>query len=191
MVEKSKEEKNLEVEDADNVSVSPFFQSSQLEDVKLSDSIFGDNGISFDQTKQVNSKVNKLDLSSSKHFNVKLVKQKPSLIRFLVGVVSYAFFIFLVLILVTLLAYVLDIKIRAAKGDYSAPTFNAYVVLTGSMLPDFKGKDVVVTKKVATEDLKVGDIITFASSDSRFLGTVITHRIIKKNPPSENEGYTF
>ena len=60
----------------------------------------------------------------------------------------------------TLLLYVADIKIRAAKGDYSAPVFNAYVVLSGSMLPTIQIKDIVVTKKVPEEELKVGDIIT-------------------------------
>ena len=39
--------------------------------------------------------------------------------------------------------------------------------------------------------LKEGDVITFASADSRFEGTIITHRIIKKNPSTNNEGYTF
>ena len=87
--------------------------------------------------------------------------------------------------------YVLDTKIRAAKGDYSAPTFNAYVVLTGSMLPEIEVNDVVVTKKVDASTLKEGDVITFASADTRFQGTIITHRIIKKNPPDGTNGYTF
>ena len=170
-----KEEKKVVTE-----SVSPFFQDSDNSLDKIEQNILGSK-ISFDQTKKVNSKVDKIDLSGTKNFNVKLEKNKVPLIKFLIGVMSYAFFIFLVLILVTLLAYVLDIKIRAAKGDYSAPKFNAYVVLTGSMLPEIQVKDVVVTKKVEADTLKVGDIITFASSDSRFAGTIITHRILKKN----------
>ena len=167
-------------------SVSPFFQDNSLDKNDFGIESLEDKKISFDQTKNVNSKLDKLELSNSKHFNVKVVQPKTSLLKFIIGVFSYAFFIFLVLILVTLLAYVLDIKVRAAKGDYSSPTFNAYVVLTGSMLPEIQVKDVVVTKKVDAEALKVGDIITFASSDSRFFGTIITHRIIKKN--QDNDG---
>ena len=85
----------------------------------------------------------------------------------------------------------MDIKIRAQKGDYSAPTYNAYVVLTGSMLPQIQVKDVVVTKKTKPTDLKEGDVITFASADTRFLGTIITHRIIKKNYDAQTKSYTF
>lgn len=175
----SKEQEKKVVE-----SVSPFFQESSEQLDKIGNNIF-DNKISFDQTKNINSKLDKIDLSGTKNFNVKMVKKKVPLTKFIVGVISYAFFIFLVLILVTLLAYVLDIKIRAAKGDYSAPKFNAYVVLTGSMLPEIQVKDVVVTKKVDADALKVGDIITFASSDSRFTGTIITHRILKKNQDAD------
>lgn len=180
LVEKKKQEKESDFKE-ESSSNSPFFHEDSLEKENFGIGVLENNNITFDQTKNVNSNLEKIDFSKSKHFNVKLVQPKTSLTKFVIGVISYAFFIFLVLILVTLLTYVLDIKIRAAKGDYSSPTFNAYVVLTGSMLPEIQVKDVVVTKKVDAAELEKGDIITFASSDSRFLGTIITHRIIKKN----------
>ena len=120
------------------------------------------------------------NLFGVKHYKVKVIKQKENLFRYLVSVISYAIFIFLMLIGGTLLLYIADIKIRAAKGDYSAPVFNAYVVLSGSMLPTIKVKDIVVTKKIAEERLEVGDIITFISPDTRFGGISVTHRIIDK-----------
>jgi len=149
------------------------------------------NNISLDETDKTKKDLGKVDLNHTKHFQVKIVPKKEPLIKFIFGVISYAFFIWLLLIGITLLVYVLDIKIRASKGDYSAPTFNAYVVLTGSMLPEIQVNDVVITKKVEAEDLDVGDIITFASTDSRFAGTIITHRIIKKNPGVDGGGITF
>ena len=104
---------------------------------------------------------------------------------------SYALFIWLLLIGIALLVYVLDIKIRAAKGDNSPPKYGAYVVLTGSMLPEIQVYDVVITKKQEAKDLAEGDVITFASSDTRFAGTIITHRIIKKNYNSKTKSYSF
>ena len=115
-----------------------------------------------------------------KHYKVKIIKEKENLFRYIVSVMSYTIFIFLLLIGGTLLLYIADIKIRASKGDYTAPVFNAYVVLSGSMLPTIKVKDIVVTKKIAEESLKVGDIITFISPDTRFGGISVTHRIIDK-----------
>ena len=126
-----------------------------------------------------------------KHYSVKILKAKDNPLRFIASVISYAMFIFLMLIGGTLLLYVADIKIRAAKGDYSAPMFNAYVVLSGSMLPVIQVKDVVVTKKIPEEELEVGDIITFVSPDQRFAGISITHRIIEKVYDDKQGIYTY
>ena len=117
------------------------------------------------------------DIFGVKHYNVKIVRKKENMFKFTVSVLSYALFIWLLLIGGTLLLYIADIKIRASKGDFSAPVFNAYVVLSGSMLPEIKVKDIVVTKKVPAESLDVEDIITFIAPDSRYGGISITHRI--------------
>ena len=126
-----------------------------------------------------------------KHYNVKVLKKKENLFKFWVSVLSYALFIWLLLIGGTLMLYVADIKIRAAKGDYSAPVFNAYVVLSGSMLPHIQIKDIVVTKKVPAEELDVGDIITFIAPDSRYGGISITHRILDKYYDESLGSYTY
>lgn len=126
-----------------------------------------------------------------KHYKVKIIREKENIFRYIVSVVSYAIFIFLMLIGGTLLLYIADIKIRAAKGDYTAPVFNAYVVLSGSMLPNIQVKDIVVTKKIEEERLKVGDIITFISPDPRFGGISVTHRIIDKIYDESKGIYTY
>lgn len=117
-----------------------------------------------------------------KHYKVKVVKEKQNPFKFILSVISYAIFIWLLLIGGALLIYVGDIKIRAMKGDYTPPKLNAYVVETGSMLPEIQIKDVVITKKVDASKLKKGDIITFISSDPRLPDITVTHRI--------NEVYT-
>ena len=126
-----------------------------------------------------------------KHYKVKILKKKENFFKYTISVLSYALFIWLLLIGGTLLLYVADIKIRAAKGDFSAPVFNAYVVLSGSMLPEIKVKDIVVTKKIAAEELEVGDIITFIAPDSRYGGISITHRILDKYYDEALGSYTY
>lgn len=126
-----------------------------------------------------------------KHYKVKIIKEKERPLKYIVSVLSYALFIFLMLIGGTLLLYIADIKIRAAKGDYSAPVFNAYVVLSGSMLPTIQIKDIVVTKKVPEEELNINDIITFISPDTRFGGISITHRIIDKYYDDSIGSYSY
>ena len=126
-----------------------------------------------------------------KHYNVKILKKKENFLKFIISVLSYALFIFLLLIGGTLLLYVADIKIRASKGDFSAPVFNAYVVMSGSMLPHIEIKDIVVTKKIPAEKLEVGDIITFIAPDSRHGGISITHRILEKYYDESIGSYTY
>lgn len=138
---------------------------------------------------QLESSIN--NIFGVKHYNVKVLKKKENFFKFTVSVLSYALFIWLLLIGGTLLLYVADIKIRAAKGDYSAPVFNAYVVLSGSMLPHIKVKDIVVTKKIPAEELEVGDIITFIAPDSRYGGISITHRILDKYYDESLGSYTY
>ncbi|MBQ9853990.1 MAG: signal peptidase I [Bacilli bacterium] len=126
-----------------------------------------------------------------KHYNVKIVKEKENIFKYIISVLSYALFIFLMLVGITLVLYIADIRIRAAKGDYSAPVFNAYVVLSGSMVPAINVRDIVVTKKIAEEKLEIGDIITFISPDARFGGISITHRIIDKYYDESIGGFTY
>ena len=175
-----------------NISTNPFFEDEE-EDKGINNPFFESDKLNLVENSQYANKNidNKIDVSNVQNFDVKIEKKKEPLIKFILGVLSYAIFIWLLLIGITLLIYVLDIKVRSAKGDNSPPKYNAFVVLTGSMLPDIQVYDVVVTKKVAAKTLEEGDVITFASSDSRFLNTIITHRIIKKNYDKETNAYTF
>lgn len=50
--------------------------------------------------------------------------------------------------------------------------YKSYIVKTNSMEPTINVDDVLITKKVRKEEIKIGDIITFIKK-----GEVITHRI--------------
>lgn len=126
-----------------------------------------------------------------RHYKVHIVKEKIKPLKFITNVMSYALFIWLLLIGATLLVYVADIKIRAMKGDYTPPVYNAYVVLTGSMVPEIMPKDVVITKRRDPSELKEKDIITFLSSDSRLSGIIVTHRIQEVFPDPTTGKYRF
>lgn len=126
-----------------------------------------------------------------RHYKVNVVKEKIKPLKFISNVISYTIFIWLLLIGLVLLVYVADIKIRALKGDFTPPTYNAYVVLTGSMLPEIDPMDVVITKRREAKDLEIGDIITFLSSDNRLSGVIVTHRIKNKYFDSTTGKYSF
>lgn len=60
--------------------------------------------------------------------------------------------------------------------------YKSYIIKTNSMEPTIKVNDVLITKKVEKEKIKVGDVITFIKN-----GEVITHRITQID---ENGEYT-
>ena len=176
-----------------NTEQSPFFENennNSKDENDLNINPFFQNKIELNEKNEHNID-NKLDLTNVRHYKVKIEKKKPRKLKFILGVLSYALFIWLLLIGAALLIYVANIKIKQMKGDYTPPKYNAYVVLTGSMLPEIKVEDVVITKKTEPEKLNEGDIITFASTDERYYGTIITHRIIKKYYDSTTKKYTY
>lgn len=128
---------------------------------------------------------------TAKHYKVKVKKAKENPLKFILSVISYAIFILLLLIGVTLLIYVVRTKIKESKGETVVNDYNAYVVLTGSMIPTININDVVVTKRTDPSLLKVDDIVTFESTDTRFPGLIITHRIKNIYVDSTTGLYSF
>ena len=121
-----------------------------------------------------------INIKKAPHYKVKVKEKKENIIKYLISIVSYTILNFLIIIGILLFSYMCDIKIKEIKGDYSNPKYNAYVVLSGSMIPEINVNDIVITKEANNNDLNIGDIITYTSTDNRFLGMTITHRIINK-----------
>lgn len=94
------------------------------------------------------------------------------------SVIMYSVFLVMIFVGIILVMYVVDVKKNAASGVYKPPLFSAYVIVTPSMVPTIKVQDAIVIKRVEAEALKKGDIITFTSTDDRYSGVTITHRIV-------------
>lgn len=95
-----------------------------------------------------------------------------------------------ILLCIVLIA-VLIINITLIVGSYvnpgKVPAFLGYkpfIVLSGSMEPEILPGDLIITKNVAPEDIKVGDIITFRMDKS----AAVSHRVTEVNT---EEGLTF
>lgn len=82
-------------------------------------------------------------------------------------------------IFVAVVLYLCYFVIRAAQNQ--APSVFGYRmlrVMTDSMEPVFESGDCIIVKRVRQEELAVGDIVTFVSSDPDLNGSFNTHRII-------------
>lgn len=112
------------------------------------------------------------------------------LFKFLSKAVLYALMFLFVVVVLAILVYFVDTYNNKKNGVNKAPLFNAFVIVSQSMVPNIKVNDAVVIKRIEPEDLKIGDIITFSSTDPNYVGLIVTHRIVGKEL-SQNGDYIF
>ncbi len=86
--------------------------------------------------------------------------------------------------------YFADLAYNLSKGNNKLPLFDAYIIVSPSMVPTIKVNDAIIIKREEAENLKIGDIITFSSIDPSYPGLIITHRIIGRQTSSAGE-YIF
>ncbi len=122
-------------------------------------------------------------------------KQKPqsifsyikSALHFITTVIMYTVLLMLIFVAILFVLYFLDQKKNIDSGKNVPPLFNAYVIVSPSMVPTIKVEDAVVVKRVEEKNLKKGDIITFNSTDYRYSGITVTHRIVGVEKTSDGQ----
>ena len=88
--------------------------------------------------------------------------------------------IVLCVILVPILIVNCTLIVKSFINKDEAPDFAGVVpliVLTDSMYPDIKKGDLIFTKKVDTNDIQVGDVISFYAAEDDYT-TIWTHKVI-------------
>lgn len=118
-----------------------------------------------------------------------IFKQIKWIVNYILSIIMYAIIVILLLVGVILLAYYIDIQKRAKSGVWEPPLYSAYVIVSGSMEPIIEIKDAVITKRVEASELKVGDVVTYKSTDPAYYGILITHRIMSIT--KDGNGYQF
>ena len=106
----------------------------------------------------------------------KKLKRKRTL-HMISNIFSYTLIAILMIIGSFLVFYVIDGKICKSKGK--TPMFGLFTIISPSMTGTINVYDVAFVKRINTDNLKEGDIITFYSENTFFGGTPITHRIVK------------
>ncbi len=99
-------------------------------------------------------------------------------LHFVTTVIMYTVLLILILVGIVVAIHFIDQKKNLDSGKNIPPLFNAYVIVSPSMVPTIKVEDAVVIKRVEENELKKGDIITFNSTDYRYSGVTVTHRIV-------------
>ncbi len=86
-----------------------------------------------------------------------------------------------------LVTYIAVNKLSQVKGK--TPALGLYTIISPSMTPKIKVYDVVFVVKTKPENIKIGDVISYYSTNNYFKGVPITHRVVEKL--NTNEGIVF
>lgn len=67
---------------------------------------------------------------------------------------------------------------RFSNNEIALFNYRMFTVATGSMVPKYEVGDVLISKEVAPEDIKIGDTISYLGSSGSFDGKVVTHEVV-------------
>lgn len=105
--------------------------------------------------------------------------------NFISTVIMNSIIVILLLIGVLFAAYYIDVIKNANSGHWQPPLFQAYVIISPSMVPAINVQDAIITKR--QDDFEIGDVCTYLSKNPSYFGLMITHRIIGTDVDSSGE----
>lgn len=86
--------------------------------------------------------------------------------------------IYILFFIVVVLMLIVVILQRTTNNSVSLGGFRLFTIATGSMEPAYNVGDVLISKEIAPEEIKVGDNIAYRGEVKVLKGKVITHQVI-------------
>lgn len=80
------------------------------------------------------------------------------------------------IIILTIVFYIGYLKFVKQENNINILGFRFYMVITGSMEPNYNIGDVIVVKETPQKNIKVGDVINYLSENGK---DTVTHRVIE------------
>ena len=117
--------------------------------------------------------------NSMKKINKEWLIKLRKIIHFIATVLMYSICLIMIIVFLAFVVNFIDKQYNLKSGQNKKDLFSAYTIVSPSMVPSINVLDVVVTMRVnSPEDLEKGDIVTFNSTDYRYSGVLVTHRIV-------------
>lgn len=111
--------------------------------------------------------------------------------HFIATVLMYSICLIMIIVFLVFVVNFIDKQYNLKSGNNKKDLFSAYTIVSPSMVPTINVLDVVVTMRVDNpEEIEKEDIVTFNSTDYRYSGVLVTHRIVDIEKTSSGE-YLF
>ena len=115
---------------------------------------------------------------------MKTKKQSPKALKIIGNILYYIAFLFIVLILLLVAIQ------RFSNNQIALGGFRMFNILTGSMEPDYKVGDVLISKEIDPAEIQLGDDIVYEGKEEPFTDLIVTHRVVDLNE-EEDGTYKF
>ena len=86
--------------------------------------------------------------------------------------------LYILLFVIIVLMLVVVILQRVSDNSISLGGYRLFTVATGSMEPKYEVGDILISKEIDQNDIKVGDDIVYRGKEGSFNGKVVTHQVV-------------
>lgn len=92
--------------------------------------------------------------------------------------IIFKIFKYILYVLVVLLLVVTVVQ-KVSNNSLSVGGYRMFMIVTGSMEPEYMVGDILISKVTSEDKIKIGDDLTYMGKESSVKDKVITHRLIK------------
>ena len=89
-------------------------------------------------------------------------------------------FSFLITILLILVFVVILVQ-RVTNNRINVGGYGVYTVVTGSMIPEYNVKDLILASREDAKNIQIGDDVVYIGKEGNLSGKIIAHRVIEKH----------
>lgn len=93
--------------------------------------------------------------------------------------------------IILLLALAVIIIQRVTNNELALGGYRIYTVVTPSMTPEYKIGDILISKEVDPNEIKIGDDVVYLGKEGDFEEKIVTHRVIRISKDKETNKLKF
>lgn len=114
-----------------------------------------------------------------------LKKIKENKVLKLIGNILYV----LLFVIVVLMLIVVILQ-RVSDNSISLGGYRLFTVATGSMEPEYKVGDILLSKQVDINEIQVGDDVVYRGKEGSFKDKIVTHRVVSIREDNGEKKFT-
>ncbi len=85
-----------------------------------------------------------------------------------------------ILTILLILVFLVIVVQKISNNQVNLGGYGVYTVVTGSMIPEYQVKDLILASKKDSHEINVGDDVVYMGKEGSLSGKIVVHRVIEK-----------